>query len=107
MMNNIQARLLIAVVVILSLMWIAMPRIGSYPLSPRVWQAIETHRSSPTNELNAAIAEAMDQDATEKDRWALAIFALVVGFDIMLIYFFWNYGTRKTTGGDKGPVTSK
>lgn len=100
-MKNIQARLLIAAVVILQLVWIAIPRIGSYPVSPRVRQAIMTHLSCPKSERDAAVSAAMDQDATVRCRWDIVIFALVVGFDIALIYFFWNYGTRKSTVAPK------
>jgi len=96
-MKKTLPRLLIAAAVALQLVWLVTPRTGSHPVSPRVRQAIESHESSPKSERDAAISEAMAQDAAVADRWAIAVFALVGGIDIALIYFFWNHGTRKTT----------
>jgi hypothetical protein len=89
-------RLLIAAVIILQLVWFVIPSIGSHPVSPRVRQAIESHQSSPKSEQDAALAEAFAQDSADGSREAIEILALVGVVDIALIYFFWNYGTRKT-----------
>ena len=80
----------------LQLVWLVIPRTGSHPVSARVRQAFVSHESGSKSELDAAVAEAEAQEAAEADRWAIAVFALVAGIDIALIYFFWNYGTRKT-----------
>ena len=95
-MRKMLPRLLIAAIVVLQLVWVVIPRTGSHPVSARVRQAIVSHESSPKAELDAAVAEAEAQDAAVAGRWAAAGFALVAGADIALIYFFWNYGTRKT-----------
>ena len=96
-MKKILLRLLIVGAMALQLVWIAMPRSGSYPVSPRVRQAIESHESSPKAEQDAAIAEAGRLDVADGSRKAVLFFTLIGVANIALIYFFWNYGTRKTT----------
>jgi hypothetical protein len=95
-MKKALPRLLIIAIVILQLAWLVIPRTGSQPVSARVRQAFVSHESGPKSELDAAVAKAEAQDAAVAGRWAIAVFALVAGIDIALIYFFWNYGTRKT-----------
>jgi hypothetical protein len=67
--------------------------------SPRILKALAATQSSPESERDAAIVEAEREDTADADRKlhkAIAILALIAGVDIALIYFFWNYGTRKT-----------
>jgi|ERR1043165_5931733 hypothetical protein len=101
-MKRIVPRLLIVAVVVLQLIWIVAPRGGSSSPSPRFLQAMEAHASSPKSKRDAAIAEAKAQDDAEARRWVFAPFAMVIGIDIALIYFFWNFGTRKTTASYEG-----
>jgi hypothetical protein len=96
-MKRILPRLLIVAVVVLQLIWITKPRIGSSRLGPRARQAMEAYSASPTPERSEAIFKAMAQDGTTAGPWMFAPFVLIIAFDIALIYFFWNYGTRKTT----------
>jgi len=96
-MRKMLPRLLIAAIVILQLVWVVIPRTGSHPVSARVRQAFVSHESGPKSELDAAVAKAEAQDAAVAGRWAVSALVLVAGIDIALIYFFWNYGTRKTT----------
>jgi hypothetical protein len=95
-MKKTLPRFLIGAVVMLQLVWFVSPRSGSHPVSARVRQAFQLHEAGPKSELDAALAKAEAQDAVEAGRWAVAVLALVVGIDIALIYFFWNYDTRKT-----------
>ena len=77
------------------LVWLVIPRIGSYPVSPRMRQAIEAHANSPQARRDAAIDKAARLDGIESDRQAIAVLMLVLALDCILVYFFWNYGAPK------------
>lgn len=44
---------------------------------------------------DAALAGVHRQDDADEDRKTIVILAIIVGCDVSLIYYFWNYGTKK------------
>jgi hypothetical protein len=95
-MKKMLPRLLIIAAILSQLVWFAWPRFGDMP-SPRLRHALESTMSSPKPVQDAAIAEAQRLDAADGSREAVLILGLIGVANIALIYFFWNYGTRKTT----------
>jgi hypothetical protein len=95
-MKKLLPRLLIITASLLQLMWFAWPRFGDIP-SPRLRHALESTMSSPKSVQGASIAEAERLDAVDGSREAILILVALAGANIALIYFFWNYGARKTT----------
>jgi hypothetical protein len=63
--------------------------------SPRVMQAIKSTASSPYSVQEAAVSNALVQDATEGRRQAIIVLPGIVIIDAAIIYFFWNYRTHK------------
>jgi hypothetical protein len=75
--------------------WALFPRISSGHPGPHRSQALIATEHSPQSVQEAAFAEASRLDGIDNERKRLAEHALVVGMDIAIIYFFWNYGIRK------------
>jgi len=95
-MKKMLPRLLIIAAILSQLVWFAWPRFGHIP-SPRLRHALESTMSSPKSVQDAAIAEAEQLDSADASREAFLILVALAGANVALIYFFWNYGTRKTT----------
>ena len=76
--------------------WALVPRISTGHPGPHLSQALIATESSPKSVRDAAIAEGLRLDGIDSKRRTFAGHALVICLDIVVVYFFWNYGIRKS-----------
>jgi|ERR1700722_19601990 len=95
-------RWLIAAMIALQVLWGMILPSGNRltPKSPEMAQAIrefETNRSAATE---AAMWKQVRRDELRDRRRDEATFILILLADIVAIYFFWNYGVKKSTSNN-------
>jgi enterochelin esterase-like enzyme len=78
------------------LFWLAMPYNSSGHATPRMQQAIESHKQDSQEMQMAAMAEAGRLDMIDYHRREVAKYSVLLGVDIVVIYLFWKYGKRYT-----------
>jgi hypothetical protein len=88
-------RVLIIAALVLQSIYIFTPRSASQPFTPRMLQTVESHKNSPPQVQDTALAEAMRQYGIERNRRTLLLIVLVLGIDMAVVYCFWNYGSKK------------
>jgi len=97
MSTRIIRRLIVATMV-LEFLWLVILPAGNRlaPRSPEMAQALhafETNRSAATE---AAMWEQVRRDDSRDWHRKEVLFGLMLLADAVVIYFFWNYGTKKT-----------
>jgi hypothetical protein len=97
-MNIRTIRPLIVTTILLQFLWFVILPAGNQlaPRSPEALQAVrafETNRSAATE---AAMWEQVRRDDLRYWRRKEVLFSLMLLADAVVIYFFWNYGVKKT-----------
>src|SRR2546430_62515 len=94
-MNRRVVRFLIAVALVFEIIWALKPRNGLLPRSPETVQAIHGYQASLTDAAKATMLEQVHRDSARNARHDQILLGLMLLADIVVIYFFWNYGVTK------------
>ena len=60
-------------------------------------QALRVYETNRSEATRAAMWDQVRRDDLRDDRRKGALFSLMLLADAVVIYFFWNYGVKKTT----------
>lgn len=116
------SRVFVVFVLLAQLAWLVRPRFGhgepSFDESYRDQERMLTYaawKDQPSPTTEAAWQEELRRLHVHTRTRDFSLIALVLAFDGVLIYWFWNYGVRKTTAeqtrcsepGDGAPVDNR
>ena len=94
-MNRRVIRFLIAVALVVEIFWALEPRNGLLPRSPETVQAIHAYQASPSDATKATMLQQFHLDSARNARHDQILLGVMLLADIVVIYFFWNYGVTK------------
>jgi len=85
----------IVALIVFEALWALQPRKPGYPRSPETVQAEQIYKTTPSAETEARYIDQIRRDIAHNSRCrGITILALLIA-DVVLVYFFWNYGTTK------------
>ena len=90
-------RYAILAAILAELWWAFQPRNLSSPKSEQMIAAIHTYQANPSAEAEAAMLEQAHRDSSRNARHGQIILGTMLLADVIVIYFFWNYGAKKVT----------
>ena len=98
-MNTKIIRRVIVATILLEFLWLVILPAGNQlaPRSPAMVQAVRAFETNPSPTTKAAMWEQVRQDDLHDWHRKEALFGLMLVADVVAIYFFWNYGVKKTT----------
>lgn len=98
-MNTRIIRRVIVVTMLLELLWLVILPAGNRLASrrPAMVQAVRAFETNPSPTTKAAMWEQVHQDDLYNWHRKEALFGLMLVANVVAIYFFWNYGVKKTT----------
>jgi len=83
------------VAVLLAEIWSIMaPRMG--PSSPEMVHAVRVYLATHSANAEAAMDEQIQRESSRQGRSAGIWLGLILFADVTVVYFFWNFGTRKS-----------
>jgi hypothetical protein len=89
-------RTAIIVATVFELYWGVAPRNLAFPHSPEAVQAIRAYQASPSAETKATMLEQLHRNVLHNEHRLQALSGLMLLVDVAAIYFFWNYGIKKS-----------
>ena len=89
-------RLAILAVLLVEIVWALAPINLSLPRSPETLRAIHIYQASPSTETQAMMLEQIHRDGLRNTRLYKIAAVLMLVADVIVIYFFWNYGVKKS-----------
>ena len=95
-MKRVFIRVVIVVAIVFEMLWALGPRNGLMPRSPATVQAINAYQASPSEATKATMLEQMRRDSSRNAQHDLVLLVLMLLVDFAVIYFFWNYGNKRS-----------